>query len=242
MQQKVHRQTWTAYILNKHGEIPESKEAECSDDCIRLELRLLGAFALPNIELTGVIDPYAIVHVAGAEQRTQSISNTTNPEWNSVMVFPIMVKADDAPIQASLEIWDENYTSNTKICSAVFEIPGMGRDSSATMFHQLRTVNLKTPSGSDGGMLRYSAKITSVKRLERRLEALDVLAQVPLLPFAMKCVLQVRDEVFDISGLLREHLRARSLVQSAITLCTMPYVIAINLARSVVKKLIGVFI
>lgn len=237
MQTKVQQQTWTAYILNKHQDIPKAEQFESSDDCLRLELCLLGGFALPNIELTGVIDPYAVVHVAGFQRRTDAMPNTTNPEWNTTMVFPVVMQKQDEAILLSVEIWDENLTGNKKICSASIELPGMGRDDSlslkdsATMLQQLMTVCLKTPSGGDGGILRYSARVTSFNHMERKLEALEVLAQVPLLPFVMQVVLRVRDEMIDLKSFVADQLAAKSLVQAAIALCWMPYQSAMALCK-----------
>merc|ERR1712166_676277 len=103
------------------------------------------------------------------------------------MVFPIVTQTADAPIEVSVEIWDDNYTGDKQICSAVFALSGMGQESSVTVLQELKTVELKTSSNGEGGVLRYAARTTSFKRLERELEAYEVLARVPLLLFSTKC-------------------------------------------------------
>merc|ERR1712129_229441 len=95
----------------------------------------------------------------------------------------------------------------------------------------------KTPSSGDGGVLRYSAKITSFKGLEHQLEVLEVLSHVPLLPFIMKYVLRLRDEVIDIKCVLKEHLAVRSLLHSATSLVKLPYAIACRILESILRKL-----
>lgn len=221
--------------------MPKVDESECSGDCLRLNLRLHGAFALPNIELTGVIDPYAIVRVAGLKQRTPTILTTTSPEWNASMVFPF-VASIDAPIIVNVDIWDDNYLGDKMICSVEFELLGMGQESSASVQQELMTVQLKTPSNGDGGVLRYSAKLTSFKRLERDIEAFEVLARVPLLVFVTKCALRIVDEAVDLKGFVLEHLHPRSLMQLSFSLCMSPYKYAYRLSRSALKKLVAVVV
>lgn len=232
-------QKLTAYMLNKHTDVPKTEQSTSTDDCLRVELRLLGAFALPNIELTGVIDPYAILRVAGQQQRTLAIPNTTNPEWNVAMIFPVVTQSGDALLRVSVEIWDENYTGNKQICSTTFELPGMGQDGSSTVQHSFMTAALKTPSNGDGGVLRYGVRITSFNRLECELHSLDTLAQIPFLPSMTKCALLLHGKALGLKDELAEHLSARSLVHSAISLPLLPYKLALRATRSVTTEAIS---
>lgn len=182
------------------------------------------------------------MHVAGQQQRTLAIPNTMNPEWNVAMIFPVVTQTDDAPIKVSVEIWDENYTGDKQICSTTFELPGMGPDGSSTIQQNFMTVVLETPSNGDGGVLRYDVRITSFNRLERELQALDALAQIPLLPSVTKCLLLLHGKVLGlkafVKGELAEYLAAKSLVQSAISLSLRPYALALRATRSVIQKFI----
>mmetsp|Transcript_101728 Transcript_101728/g.158820 ORF Transcript_101728/g.158820 Transcript_101728/m.158820 type:complete len:159 (-) Transcript_101728:40-516(-) len=155
------------------------------------------------------------------------------------MVFSIKVQSLDVPVKVAIDIWDDNYTSNTKICSTTFDLTLTQEESGINVLLKPRAVNLQTSSGQDGGILRYSARLVSFKELERRLETFDALAQIPLLLPAAKAMLCIRDEACDLKGIIAKNLGVKSVIASVGQVCAAPYRLFRQASKLVLRKIVG---
>jgi len=181
-------QGWGGYLLAKHGHVALASQLEQKQDVGRLRLYVHGAFDLPNMELTGTSDPYAVIAVGNAKQRTATISSNLNPTWEETMVFPVALPQSSTkePIEIRVEIWDANITNDVLMCKGVIEVSPEHRFMQQPLSSLLSSLILKKPKGADGGILRYSAEVASMNALEARAKELEALAMIPILPTCVR--------------------------------------------------------
>eukprot|EP00670_Eutreptiella_braarudii_P018441 CAMPEP_0174353288 /NCGR_PEP_ID=MMETSP0811_2-20130205/14081_1 /TAXON_ID=73025 ORGANISM="Eutreptiella gymnastica-like, Strain CCMP1594" /NCGR_SAMPLE_ID=MMETSP0811_2 /ASSEMBLY_ACC=CAM_ASM_000667 /LENGTH=238 /DNA_ID=CAMNT_0015483725 /DNA_START=22 /DNA_END=736 /DNA_ORIENTATION=- len=70
----------------------------------RLNVRVVQAKGLDDVQFFGKSDPYVKVRCGNREYRTKTINNSQNPEWNEDFAFMI---ADDNAAQIHFELMDE---------------------------------------------------------------------------------------------------------------------------------------
>mmetsp|Transcript_23430 Transcript_23430/g.42286 ORF Transcript_23430/g.42286 Transcript_23430/m.42286 type:complete len:240 (-) Transcript_23430:98-817(-) len=180
-------QGWGGYLLAKHGHVALASQLQQKQDVGRLRLYVHGAFDLPNMELTGTSDPYAVIAVGNARQRTATVPSNLNPIWGETMVFPVALSQSSTkePINVNVEIWDANITKDVLMCACVIEV-SPEHCSAKQSCRKVKTQILKKPKGDDGGIFRYSAEVASMNVLEARTQELEALAMIPILPTCVR--------------------------------------------------------
>jgi Ca2+-dependent lipid-binding protein len=79
---------------------------------MQLNLRVVEARGLANLDLIGKSDPYVIVEMRGLplpEGRTKVIQNSLNPVWNEIFSFPVYHTFAQ---RLWLKLWDEDVTTS----------------------------------------------------------------------------------------------------------------------------------
>jgi hypothetical protein len=71
-----------------------------------LTFELLCATDLPNCDVVGKSDPYCSLNLGGFTQKTETVQNDCNPEFNKTLKMPIL----DVGSGLTIQIWDEDMT------------------------------------------------------------------------------------------------------------------------------------
>ena len=73
-----------------------------------LSFELLSAVDLANCDAVGASDPYCQLTLGGFKQKTETVQNSLNPEFNASLKMPIL----DVGCGLKIEIYDKDETSN----------------------------------------------------------------------------------------------------------------------------------
>lgn len=100
----------------------------------RLDVRICAAKNLPNTQLVGSVDPYAIVKLENHVFNTRVIENSVNPEWNDIFKFAV---ADPDSSQLRIEVWNKNLTADDFLGCVMLSLSGLPRDEVSDRWHLL---------------------------------------------------------------------------------------------------------
>eukprot|EP00747_Dinoflagellata_sp_TGD_P167017 gnl/TRDRNA2_/TRDRNA2_190729_c0_seq1.p1 gnl/TRDRNA2_/TRDRNA2_190729_c0~~gnl/TRDRNA2_/TRDRNA2_190729_c0_seq1.p1 ORF type:complete len:247 (+),score=42.87 gnl/TRDRNA2_/TRDRNA2_190729_c0_seq1:70-810(+) len=230
-------QSWTGYVLGKHGNIPRARPASQEhEDIARLVVHINGAMGLPNIERTGTSDPYVVMTMGPFKQRTSTKCNNLNPNWNEHMTFPVYLAEGWEMIRVNVEVYDENYTNNVLMCSGTLDIPFDRLDRR----NRSQAVNLSDKTGEDGGLLRCTVELKSMNGVERNLEDLSLLTYIPLLPRFAKIAHNCHDEVIESWDFLAAKVThpISTSCEIVFELWKAPITVATTVTKGAVRKIL----
>eukprot|EP00746_Dinoflagellata_sp_MGD_P002771 gnl/MRDRNA2_/MRDRNA2_105422_c0_seq1.p1 gnl/MRDRNA2_/MRDRNA2_105422_c0~~gnl/MRDRNA2_/MRDRNA2_105422_c0_seq1.p1 ORF type:complete len:242 (-),score=35.97 gnl/MRDRNA2_/MRDRNA2_105422_c0_seq1:320-1045(-) len=227
--------TANTYLRVKHDNVRRASRTCEHSDVWRLDIHIHAAYGLPNIELSGVIDPYAVVTLGSSTTRTTSIQNQCNPEWDEVIVFPLLMAQGDQIPSFTVDIYDDNYTKNTLISSATIQLPEIPNGIGTKTFDRVQ--NLVTPASGDGGFIKYSLTISSVSNLQQEVDELKVLTHVPFLLLFAKLYLDFRSSTVRIVHL--PWIATKWWIRTASHVAFMPFATAKNVTKKILKKLLA---
>lgn len=88
----------------------------------RLDLRIVEARNLPDVETFGKIDPYCTVELEGKQWRTSVVDNTENPRFDEVFKFHV---ADENSSQLRFCLWNKNTMSDDFLGQYHMSISGL---------------------------------------------------------------------------------------------------------------------
>lgn len=91
-----------------------------------LEVTVVKAKGLPNIQVTSDVDPYCKVKLGHEGQAYESpcVENTTEPTWNYLTKFQV---ADDNSQQIKIEVWNKNYLQDDFLGEYMMGFDGIQR-------------------------------------------------------------------------------------------------------------------
>eukprot|EP01084_Bolivina_argentea_P289624 497367_1 len=90
----------------------------------RLDIRIVGARGLPDVQTFGTIDPFCTVELENKRFQTSTADNTQNPQWNEVFKFNV---ADENSSQLQFSVWNDNACSDDFLGCYPMSISGLNR-------------------------------------------------------------------------------------------------------------------
>ena len=90
----------------------------------KLEVHVMAARNLPDIQMFSKIDPYVKVEFNNQTFETEFIENTTDPEWNARFVFQV---ADEHSGQIDFKIYNKNTMSDDYLGEYSLSLAGLVR-------------------------------------------------------------------------------------------------------------------
>jgi len=90
----------------------------------RLDVRIVEARNIPDIETFGKPDPYVIMKLETQVQRTSVQKSTYHPKWEEVFKFTV---ADENSSQLHFEVWNKNLVSDDFIGKYSLSLSGLVR-------------------------------------------------------------------------------------------------------------------
>ena len=190
----------------------EIQKAESSDLHIYyVNLVVMSGHDLPNMDMAfDKSDPYCVVELEGVSNKTPTIQNNLNPEWNTVMNFFVAKK----PEKITFKVWDEDgFTRDDYIGLHEFSFGDMF-DTKGSFDGKL---DLKSEDGSDRGKIHVTFSCTVYKPVETEIKLMHT-------EKLLECKVNENEQLnaaFDESERLREEtieqltVKEQAIVQQA---------------------------